>query len=152
VVKALGRRGREWQERLLGLRQALGELYAAEADALSRDLQRWGKGFVGALLLAFAALTLAFWLLAVLVGLMVAVLAIWLPVWAATLATLVLLSAIVAALGWVAWRRFQALGGPLARVQRRWRDHWDWWNERVLDAPGDEYEDFDDDGDDGRAA
>ena len=134
-MKALGRRGQEWQERLLGLREALGELYAAEADALSRDLTRWGKGFVGALLLALAALALGFWLLALLVGLMVAVLAIWLPVWAATLITFGVLLIAVAALGWVAWKRLQELGGPLARVQRRWRDHWDWWNERVLYAP-----------------
>ena len=144
-MKALGRRGQEWQERLLGLREALGELYAAEADALSRDLARWGKGFVGALLLALAALALGFWLLAVLVGLVVAVLAIWLPLWAATLVTAGILLAVVAALGWVAWKRLSALGGPLGRVQRRWRDHWDWWNERVLYAP-----EPGEDGDDGR--
>ena len=134
-MKALGRRGQEWQGRLLGLREALGELYAAEADALSRDLSRWGKGFVGALLLALGALALGFWVLAVLVGLMIAVLAIWMPVWAATLVTLVVLLIVVAVLGGMAWRRFQELGGPLGRVQRRWRDHWDWWHERVLEAP-----------------
>jgi hypothetical protein len=143
-MRGLGRRGQEWQDRLVGLREALGELYAAEADALSRDLARWGRGFAGALLLALAALALGFWLLAVLVGLMVAVIAIWLPVWVATLITFAVLLVAVAGLGWVAWRRLQALGGPFARVQRRWRDHWDWWNERVLDAPPPE-EDGDDD-------
>ena len=144
----LGRRAHQWQDRLVGLREALGELYAAEADALSRDLSRWGKGFAGALLLVFAALTLAFWLIAVFVGLLIAVLAIWLPVWAATLITFVALLLVVAALGWLGWRRLQELGGPLARVRRRWRDHWDWWNERVLDAPdtadGDEADERDD--------
>jgi hypothetical protein len=131
-MRSLGRRGEEWQARLLGLREALGELYAAEADALSRDLSRWGKGFLGAVLLLLAALTIAFWLVAVLVGLMIAVIAIWLPVWAATLITFVVLLAVVAALAWVGWRRMERLGGPLGRIKRRWRDHWDWWNERVL--------------------
>src|SRR5690606_38018666 len=125
----------EWQGRLLGLREALGELYAAEAEALSRDLSRWGKGFVGAILLALAALAVAFWLVAVLVGLLVAVLAIWLPVWAATAITFAVLLAAAGGLGWVAWRRLRELEGPVARVQRRWRDHWDWWHERVLYAP-----------------
>ena len=135
MMRAMGRRGQEWQERLLGLREALGELYAAEADALSRDLARWGKGFVAAVLLALAALALGFWLLAVMVGLMVAVLAIWMPVWAAMLTTFAVLLVVVAILGGMAWGRLKELGGPLGRVQRRWRDHWDWWNERVLYAP-----------------
>ena len=133
-MRALGRRGQEWQDRLLGLREALGELYAAEADALSRDLARWGKGFVAAVLLGLAAVALGFWLLAVMVALMIVVLAIWMPVWAATLATFVVLLVVVGVLGAVAWGRLKELGGPLGRVKRRWRDHWDWWHERVLYA------------------
>src|SRR4051794_6620961 len=80
-------RKREWQERLLGLREAVGELYAAESAALSRDLARWGKGFAVALVLLLAALALGFWLLALLTASLVAVLAIWLPVWGASLVT-----------------------------------------------------------------
>jgi hypothetical protein len=128
-------RGREWRQRLLALRDALGELYAAEASALSRDLERWGRGFLVALLLAFAALVLGFWLLALLVASVVAVLAIWLPVWGATLVTFGLLVLIVAGLGLLAWVRLRRLGGPLALVGRRWRDHVAWWQERVLLDP-----------------
>ena len=137
-MESIRRRGRDWGERLLVLRDALGELYAAEGAALSRDLQRWGKGFVVALLLLVAALMLGFWLLAVLVGFLVALLAIWLPVWGATLAAAGVVALVVGGLGWLGWRRLQALGGPLGRVQRRWRDHMDWWRERVFEAPADE--------------
>ena len=133
--EGLERRTREWRERLLGLREALGELYAAEVAALSRDFQRWGKGLVAALVLAFAALFLLFWLLATLVGTVVAALAVWLPVWGAMLVTATLLLIVVALLGLLAWRRLQRLGGPLALVARRWRDHLDWWQERVLQGP-----------------
>jgi hypothetical protein len=126
---------------LLELREALGELYAAEGDALSRDLARWGKAFAIALLLLLAALMIAFWLIAVVVAFVVALLAVWLPVWGATLATAGLLLLVVGGLAAVGWRRLQALEGPLARVQRRWRDHLDWWQERVFDRAEEEPED-----------
>jgi len=134
-MDVIRRRGRDWGERLLALRDALGELYAAEGEALSRDLARWGKAFVVAVVLLLAALALGFWLLALLVGFLVALLAIWLPVWAAVLVTLGVVALVVGGLGWIGWRRLVVLGGPLGRVQRRWRDHADWWRERVFDAP-----------------
>jgi hypothetical protein len=136
--EGLQRRRREWRDRLIGLREALGELYAAEMAALSRDLERWGKGFLVALLLALGALFLLFWLLAVVVGTVVAALAEWLPVWGAMLVTAGLLLVVIAVLALLAWRRLQRLGGPLALMARRWRDHLDWWQERVLQEPGTE--------------
>src|SRR5687768_5339277 len=131
----LERRSREWRERLVGLREAVGELYAAELAALSRGFARWGKALVVALVLAAAALFLLFWLLATLVATVVAALAVWLPVWGAMLVTAALLLLAVALLGSLAWRRLQRLGGPLALVGRRWRDHLDWWQDRVLQEP-----------------
>jgi hypothetical protein len=140
----LQRRGREWRDRLIGLREALGELYAAELAALSRDVERWGKGFLVALLLACGALFLLFWLLAVLVGAVVAALSQWLPVWGAMLVTAALLLVDITLLGWLAWRRLERLGGPLALIGRRWRDHLDWWQERVLVDPSEEEEEAED--------
>jgi hypothetical protein len=137
-MESIRRRGEEWKERLLTLREALGELYAAEAEALSRDLAQWGKRFALSLLLLLAALALGFWLLAVLVGFVVALFAIWLPVWGATLLTAGVLAVVVGGLALWGWKRLQALGGPLGRVQRRWRDHADWWQQRVFDEAGTE--------------
>ena len=137
-MESIRRRGEEWKERLLTLREALGELYAAEAEALSRDLGQWGKRFAISVLLLLAALALGFWLLALLVAVVVAVLAVWLPVWAATLITAGLLALVVGGLALWGWKRLQALGGPIGRVQRRWRDHADWWQERVFDQAGTE--------------
>jgi hypothetical protein len=56
-------------------------------------------------------------------------------VWGATLATAGILALVVGGLGWLGWRRLAKLGGPLGRVQRRWRDHLDWWQERVFEQP-----------------
>jgi hypothetical protein len=142
-------RGREWRQRLLALRDALGELYAAEATALSRDLERWGRGFLVALLLAGSALVLGFWLLALLVASLVAVLAIWLPVWGAMLVTFGSLLLVVAGLGLLAWVRLRRLGGPIALVGRRWRDHVAWWQERVLQEADAEREPWRGEHDDG---
>ncbi|HEV8630634.1 MAG TPA: phage holin family protein [Thermoanaerobaculia bacterium] len=136
MTESLKRRGREWQGRLLELREALGELFAAEGEALSRDLARWGKAFGLAVVLLLAALAVAFWLAAVLAGFLVALLAVWLPVWGASLATAGLLALLAGGLAAVGWTRLRALGGPLERVRRRWRDHLDWWQERVF-APDD---------------
>jgi hypothetical protein len=134
VNESIRRRGREWKERLLDIREALAELYAAEADALSRDLARWGKALTVALLLLLAAIMLAFWLIAVVVGFLVALLSLWLPVWGAALVTAGLLLLLIGTLAVVGWRRLSALGGPLERVRRRWRDHVGWWQERVFDS------------------
>jgi len=138
-----GVRKREWQQRLLGLREAVGELYAAESAALSRDLGKWGKGFGVAVVLLLAALALGFWLLALLVASLVAVLAIWLPVWAASLITSGLVLLVILGLGLLGWSRLRKLGGPIDRVRRRWRDHLAWWDDRVfapLDEDGDDAE------------
>lgn len=131
-------RKREWQERLLGLREAIGELYAAESAALSRDLGRWGKGFAVAVVLLLAALALGFWLLALLTATLVAVLSIWLPVWGASLVTTGIVLLVILALAALAWWRLKKLGGPIDRVRRRWRDHASWWNERVFGPLDDE--------------
>lgn len=146
MTDTLRRRGREWKGRLLDLREALVELYAAEGDALSRDLARWGKALAFALLLLVAALMVGFWLVAVGVSFLVALLSVWLPLWGATLTTAGLLALLVAGLAMVGWRRLQALGGPLERVQRRWRDHVSWWQERVFESVANEEEEDEDDG------
>ena len=128
-------------------RDALKELlnigFGRAAASLSQARERWGKALVVALVLAAAALFLLFWLLATLVGTVVAALAVLLPVWGAMLVTAGLLLLLVALLGFVAWRRLQRLGGPLALVGRRWRDHLDWWQDRVLQEPMDVEEDDD---------
>jgi hypothetical protein len=144
AIDGLKRRGREWQERLLALRDSVGELFAAEGEALSRDLGQWGKAFGIAVLLLVVALMLLFWLLALLVAVVAAVLAIWLPVWGAMMVTAGALALVIGGLAFVGWRRLAALEGPLRRVQRRWRDHADWWQERVFDAPAEEEPDDED--------
>jgi hypothetical protein len=146
MTESIRRRGREWRERLLDLREALAELYAAEGEALSRDLARWGKALAIAVLLLLAAVMLSFWLIAVLVGFLVALLSVWLPVWGATLVTAGVLLLVIGGLGMVGWRRLSALGGPVERVTRRWRDHVSWWQERVFDSAAHEEGEHDGEG------
>jgi len=131
-MSSLQDRRREWRERLLLLREAIGELFAAESEALSRDLARWGKGFAFACVLLLAAAGIGIWLLALVVAFPVTLLSLWLPVWAATLISIGIVALVVALLALVAWARLRKLGGPIDRVRRRWRDHLTWWNERLL--------------------
>ena len=82
---------RGWIELFRSLGQALFEVLRAEMEALGEDLRRSGGQLLRGLALLGGAAAVGFWTLGVLVLALIAVLAIWLPPWAAAL--------IVAALG-----------------------------------------------------
>jgi hypothetical protein len=129
------RAAQQWRELFSGLGEALAELLAAELEALRRDFARSGRGLLGALVYLATALAMAFWLVALLVAFVVALAAVWLPAWAAVLVAFALLSLGTAALLWAGYRRMKRLQGPVEIVEHRWRDHLDWWHERVLEEP-----------------
>ena len=129
------RKGREWGELLRSLGRAFGDVVAAELAALRDDVARDGKHLGIGVGLVAAAAVLAAWSLGVLTALSVAVLAIWLPVWAAILIVLVVILLVIAILLLVARHHFGRLEGPTNTMHRRWEDHRRWWTERVLTDP-----------------
>jgi len=126
---------RGWIELFRSLGQALLEVLRAEAEALGEDLRRSGAELLRGLALLGGAAAVAFWTLGVLVLALIAVLAIWLPLWAATLIVAALFAGTTGVLAALGWRRLRRLETPAASVRRRVEDHLDWWQSRLLAEP-----------------
>ena len=121
-----------WIEMFRGLGESLLEVLRAEVATLQEDLGRTGRIAGGALMLLGAALILSFWVVGLLVFTLVAVLTIWLQLWAATLIVLGLFIGVTALLGWLGWRRLQQAENPIQTFRRRVDDHLDWWQNTLL--------------------
>jgi Zn-dependent protease with chaperone function len=126
---------RGWIELFRSLGQALFEVLRAEAEALGEDLRRSGAELLRGLALLGGAAAVAFWTLGALVLALIAVLAIWLPLWAATLIVAALFAGTTGLLAVLGWRRLRRLETPAASVRRRVEDHLDWWQNRLLAEP-----------------
>ena len=121
-----------WVEMFRGLGEALLEVLRAEVATLQEDLTRSGRIAGGALALFGVALILLFWILGLLIFSLVAVIAIWLPLWAAALTVLALFLAVAGVLSWLGMRRMQQVENPVQTFRRRVDDHLDWWQNTLL--------------------
>lgn len=121
-----------WIEMLRGLGESLLEVLRAEVATLQEDLGRTSRIAGGALALLGTAFILLFWVVGLLVFALVAVLTIWLQLWAATLIVLALFTAATGLLGWLGWRRLQQAENPIQTFRRRVDDHLDWWQNTLL--------------------
>jgi hypothetical protein len=121
-----------WIEMFRGLGEALLEVLRAEVATLQEDLTRSGRIAGGALALLGVALILLFWILGLLIFCLVAVAAIWLPLWAATLVVLVLFLAVAGVLSWLGVNRLKQVENPVETFRRRVDDHLDWWQNTLM--------------------
>lgn len=129
-----------WSDSIKAVGRAYLELLRSEVAALRDDLAATGRRVGGLLLLlAVAAFTL-FWTMGVLIYFLVEVLTLWLPRWGSSLVVLLLLLAVVATLALVVRRRWSRTELPDQTVRRRFEEHLNWWESRVLDAPSDDVE------------
>jgi hypothetical protein len=122
----------DWIEMIRGLGLALIEVLRAEAAALAGDLKRSGRDLAIGVVLLAAAAGIGFWLLGLLIASIVAVIAIWLPVWAAALITVGLFLTVAGILAALGARRLKKLESPVRSVSRRVEDHVNWWQARLL--------------------
>ncbi len=122
-----------WSETFRALGAAVLSLVKAELTALERDLARSGKrAAVGAALLGGAG-AFAFWTLGVATYFLIQLAAVWLPLWAASLAITVLFAAVAAALAAIGLHKLKSFENPLTTARRRLDDHVDWWQSRLLE-------------------
>jgi hypothetical protein len=121
-----------WIELFRSLGQALFEVLRAEARALGEDFRRSGGELARGLALLGGAAALGFWTLGVLVLALIAVLAIWLPPWAAALIVTALYAGAAGLLALLGIRRLRRLESPAESIRQRVSDHLDWWNRRLL--------------------
>lgn len=121
-----------WIEMFRGLGEALLDVLRAEVATLQEDLTRSGRIAGGALALLGVALILLFWILGLLIFCLVAVAAIWLPLWAASLVVLALFLSMAGVLAWLGVNRLKQVENPLQTFRRRVDDHLDWWQNTLL--------------------
>lgn len=123
-----------WIELFRHLGQSYLDLLAAEWAEVKRELALSGKRLLWSVAFFGAAAAIGFWLVALVLFLLVAVLHVWLPWWAAALIVTAAVLVVIAVLGWLGVSRLQKVENPAAVVGRRYEDHLDWWDRRLLAA------------------
>lgn len=121
-----------WIDLFRSLGESLIEVVRAETTALQADLKTSGRHLGIALGLLGAAVLLLFWVLGLLIFLTVAVLSVWLQVWAAALIVFLLFAAVMAVLILLGLRRLKLVENPVDSVKRHVDDHLDWWQNGLL--------------------
>jgi len=121
-----------WIDLFRSLGESLIEVVRAETTALQADLKTSGRHLGIALGLLGAAVLLLFWVLGLLIFLAVAVLSVWLQVWAAALIVFLVFAAVMAVLIMLGLRRLKLVENPVDSVKRHVDDHLDWWQNGLL--------------------
>jgi hypothetical protein len=124
-----------WIELFRSLGQSLLGVLRAEADALAADFRRSGTHLARGLALLAGAAGVLFWTLGIVVLALIALLSLWLPVWAAALvvaAVFALTAGVLVALGLGQLRRLES---PIDSIRTRVSDHLDWWQHHLLADP-----------------
>ena len=121
-----------WIDLFRSLGESLIEVVRAETGALQEDLKRSGRHLGVALGLLGAAVLLLFWILGLMVFAAVAILSIWLQLWAATLIVLAVFVLAAAILAWLGVKQIRQVENPVDSVKRHVDDHLDWWQNGLL--------------------
>jgi uncharacterized membrane protein YqjE len=131
---------RGWIALFRSLGEALLGVVRAELAALQADLARSGRQVGVALLLFGGVAALTFWFVGLLIFTVVVALDIWLELWAAALWVLIAMALVGGALGVLGWLRLKKAENPLESARRRFDDHLDWWQNRLLASDTEEDE------------
>ena len=121
-----------WIQMFRGLGESLIEVLRAEVATLQDDLTRSGQSLGRALALLGAALILLFWIVGLLIFFLIALLYVWLQLWAAALIVLALFLLGAGLLAWLGMRHMRRVENPMQTVRRRVDDHLDWWQNNRL--------------------
>lgn len=121
-----------WIEMFRGLGEALLDVLREEVATLQEDLSRSGRIAGGALALLGVALVFLFWIVGLIIFVLVALLAIWLQLWAAALIVLALFTVTAGILGWMGMSRLKTVENPVQTFRRRVDDHLDWWQNTLM--------------------
>lgn len=130
----MGKRISSWIELLQSLREAFIGVVAAEVRALRLDFDLSRRHLFRALGFAALAIFIVFWAIGVFILLLIQVAAIWLPVWAASLVVLAVLSSLGLALLAAARSNLRRTEAPGVMLRRHVQDHMDWWEDEILPA------------------
>lgn len=125
-----------WIDLFRALGQSLVEVLRAEAGALQKDLEVSGRNLARALAYLGCAAMLSFWVLGLFLFFLVALLNLWLPLWAVALIVLAVFCLVTGGLVWLGVARLRKVESPVDSVKRHVDDHLDWWQNGLLAPEG----------------
>lgn len=120
-----------WLARAQNLGSAYFAVLRAEISATLQDLAESGRGVLRAAVLFTVTVALGFWTVGLLVYFLIEMLALWLPRWGAVgiVFGIFVIATVSFALTSVA--RARRIEMPTTLLDRRFRDHAAWWQERL---------------------
>jgi hypothetical protein len=121
-----------WIDLFRSLGESLIEVVRAETGALQEDLKRSGRHLGVALGFLGVTVLLLFWILGLVVFTLVAVLSVWLQLWAAALIVLAAFVLVAGIFAWLGVKRLRQVENPVDSVKRHVDDHLDWWQNGLL--------------------
>lgn len=124
-----------WIDLFRSLGDSLLEVWRAELATLQEDLSRSGRNLGVALGIFGAAAVLLFWIVGLLLFVLVSLLHVWMPWWAASLIVLALFAIAAAILVRSGLKYIRQVENPLETVRRRADSHFDWWQHGLLARP-----------------
>ena len=115
--------------------QALGSAYfavlRAEISAALQDLAESGRGLLRAALLFTVTVAFGFWTVGLLVYFLIELLALWLPRWGAVGIVFGIFVVATVTFAFACVARARRIEPPTAMLDRRFRDHAAWWQQRI---------------------
>jgi hypothetical protein len=123
-----------WSDLFRALGESLLQVFKAELAAIEEDFRRTGVHLKASLGLLGVTLVLLFWIAGLVIFTLVAVLAIWLPLWGAALLVLALFTIVAAVLARLGIGRLRQIENPAASLKLRLDDHLEWWQHLLAET------------------
>lgn len=120
-----------WISRAQNLGSAFLSVLRAEVSAALQELAESGRGLLRAALLFTVTLALGFWTVGLLVYFLIELLVLRLPRWGAVGIVFGLFLAGTVLFAMIAVARARRIQTPAAILDRRFRDHTAWWQQRI---------------------
>lgn len=120
-----------WLARVQNLGSAYFAVVRAEISAALEELAESGRGLLRAAVLFTVTVALGFWTVGLLVYLLIEMLALWLPRWGAVGIVFGVFVVATVTFAFTCVARARRIEAPTAMLDRRFRDHAAWWQERI---------------------
>ncbi len=123
-----------WADLFRSLGESLLQVLRAELAAVEEDFRRSSAHLKATVGLLVAVAVLGFWIAGLLIFVLVALLDVWLPLWAAALIVMAFFTIVAAVLARLGVNRLRQIENPVASIKQRLDNHLEWWQQLLAEA------------------
>lgn len=123
-----------WADLFRSLGESLLQVLRAELAAVEEDFRRSSVHLKAVVGLLAAVAVLGFWIAGLMIFVLVALLDIWLPLWAAALIVMAFFTIVAAVLAKLGINRLRRIENPVASVKQRVDNHLEWWQQLLAET------------------